>query len=260
MAALQYERAAVPGSASVITTSSEPGAQGAPRESGPHAGPAEVTHAGPESAEAALQAEHPVPISELIGIIARDWPTERVTLGELIESLGPRGYGILIVLFALPNLLPIYIPGLSPIFGFPLMIICAQLAYGLPTPRLPAFLTRRSMKRSDLRMITSRALPWLKRVERWVRPRPSIVTSRLGDRVIGAYGVLLACIVVIPLPFTNGPPSLACLIMAMGMMEEDTFTILGGAMFGIAGIALALSIIGSVGWMLMAGFGWMFGM
>jgi len=206
-----------------------------------------------------VAAEHPVPISELLGQIARDWPQERVTLGELIQSLGPRGYGMLIVLFALPNLLPIYIPGLSPIFGFPLMILCAQLAYGLPTPRLPGFLTRRSMKRSDLRMIIARALPWLQRVERWVRPRPSLVTSRLGERLIGAYGVLLAIIVIIPLPFTNGPPSLACLIMAMGMMEEDSWTILGGAVFGLAGIALALSIIGSVGWMLTAGFGWLMG-
>lgn len=217
---------------------------------------------GPETpvpGDPVLHAAHPVPISELIGMIARDWPTERVTLGELIKSLGPRGYGILIVLFALPNMLPVYIPGLSPIFGFPLMILCAQLAYGLPTPRLPDFLMRRSIKRSDLRMITIRALPWLQRVERWVKPRPSIVTSRAGERFIGAYGVLLCCVIVIPLPFTNGPPSLACLIMAIGMMEEDTRTIIGGALFGIVGIIIGLSIIGSVGWMMAAGFNWMFG-
>lgn len=255
MAALPYGRgtgsfgpasASCFGSGSVIDTSANPG-----------------TSPGTEAAGApgdALHAEHPVPISELLGRIARDWPTERVTLGELIASLGPRGYGILIVLFALPNLLPVYIPGLSPIFGFPLMIICAQLAYGLPTPKLPAILTRRSMKRSDLRMITVRALPWLQRVERWVRPRPSFVTSRTGERLIGAYGVLLCCIIVIPLPFTNGPPSLACMIMAIGMMEEDTRTILGGAAFGVVAIALGLSIIGSVGWMLAAGFNWIFGL
>lgn len=213
----------------------------------------------PLPGDGGAHAAHPVPISELIGTIARDWPTERVTLGELIQSLGPRGYGILIVLFALPNLLPVYIPGLSPLFGFPLMILCAQLAYGLPTPRLPLVLTRRSMKRSDLRMITIRALPWLQRVERWVKPRPSIVTSRTGERLIGVYGVVLCCIIVIPLPFTNGPPSLACLIMAIGMMEEDTRTIIGGALFGLVGIGLGLSIIGSVGWMLMAGFNWLFG-
>jgi hypothetical protein len=206
-----------------------------------------------------VAASHPLPISELICSIARDWPEERVTLGDLINALGQRGYGVLIILFALPNLLPIYIPGLSPIFGIPLMILCAQLAYGLPAPRLPQFLARRSMKRSDLWMITARSVPWLQRVERWVRPRPSIITTRNGERLIGAYGVILGCIVIIPLPFTNGPPSLACMIMAIGMMEQDTRTIIGGAIFGLFGIALSFAIMGSVGWLLLAGFAWWFG-
>ncbi len=203
---------------------------------------------------------HAVPVSEIVSTIARDWPAERLTLGDLIEALGPRGYGVLIVLFALPNLLPIYIPGLSPIFGVPLLIICAQLAMGLPTPRLPGFLTRRSMRRADLRMIAEKALPWLRRVERWVKPRPSFATTRTGERLIGAYGVWLAAIVIVPLPLTNGPPSLACLIMAIGVMEEDTLTILAGAAFGVFATFLGLSIIGSVGWMLVAGFSWLFGL
>ncbi|NKE46517.1 exopolysaccharide biosynthesis protein [Roseomonas frigidaquae] len=205
-------------------------------------------------------AAHPVPVSELVTGIARDWPTERLTLGDLMEALGARGYGVLIVLFALPNLLPVYIPGLSPIFGVPLMIICAQLACGLPTPKLPALLTRRSMRRADLRLIALKALPWLQRVERYVKPRPSWLTTRTGERMMGAYGVVLAAIVCVPLPFTNGPPSLACLIMAIGLMEEDTRTILGGALFGVFSIFVGLSIIGSVGWMLAAGFAWLFGL
>jgi hypothetical protein len=213
-----------------------------------------------EAQQAAADHDHPIPVSELVTAIARDWPTERLTLGDLIEALGARGYGVLIVLFALPNLLPVYIPGLSPIFGVPLLIICAQLAYGLPTPKLPALLTRRSMRRADLRMIAEKALPWLRRVERYVKPRPSWITTRAGERLIGAYGVWLAAIVCVPLPLTNGPPSLACLIMAIGLMEEDTRTILAGAAFGVFGTVLGLSIIGSVGWMLLAGFAWLFGL
>ena len=201
-----------------------------------------------------------MPVSELVTGIARDCPTDRVTLGDLMEALGARGYGVLIVLFALPNLLPVYIPGLSPIFGVPLLIICAQLAYGLPTPKLPALLTRRSMRRADLRLIAAKALPWLQRVERYVKPRPSWLTSRTGERMMGAYGVFLAAIVCVPLPFTNGPPSLACMIMAIGLMEEDTRTILAGALFGVFSVFLGLSIIGSVGWVLAAGLAWLFGL
>lgn len=210
-----------------------------------------------EAPHATSAQAHAIPVSELVLGIAETWPKDRVSLGELMVALGQRGYGVLIVLFALPNLLPIYIPGLSPIFGVPLLIICAQLAYGLRTPCLPGFLTRRSMRRTDLVMIADKALPWLRRVERWVRPRPSVVTSWVAERMIGLYGVLLAAVVIVPLPFTNGPPSLACLIMAIGVMEEDTLTILAGAAFGIFAIFLGLSIIGSVGWILMAAFSWL---
>jgi hypothetical protein len=86
------------------------------------------------------------------------------------------------------------------------------------------------------------------------------VTSRLGERLIGAYGVWLSLIVIVPLPFTNGPPSLACLIMAIGLMEEDTLTILGGAAFGVLASFLGLSIIGTVFYALIAGFNWLFGL
>lgn len=58
---------------------------------------------GLRDAAAAEHADaHAMPVSELVCDIARGWPTERLTLGELI---------------ALPNLLPVPIPGLGPIPG-----------------------------------------------------------------------------------------------------------------------------------------------
>lgn len=199
------------------------------------------------------------PASELILGVARAWPAPRITMGELIEAFGMRSYGLLIVLFALPNLMPIYIPGLSPIFGIPLGIICLQLALGYQAPRLPAFLTRRSMRRSDLEMIAEKAQGWLRRVERYVKPRPSVLTGRRAERLIGAYGAALALIVIVPLPFTNGPPSLACAIMAIGMMEEDSLTIVAGALVGIGAAILGLSIIGAVWWVLLQALQWLLG-
>lgn len=199
------------------------------------------------------------PASELILSVARAWPQDRITMGELMQAFGMRSYGLLIVLFALPNLLPVYIPGLSPIFGVPLGIVCLQLALGYPTPRLPAFLTNRSMRRSDLEMIALKAQRWLRRIERFVKPRPSVLTGRVAERAIGAYGALLALIVIVPLPFTNGPPSLACAIMAIGMMEEDSLTISAGIVVGLFGAALGISIIGTVWVLAVAAVQWALG-
>jgi hypothetical protein len=194
-----------------------------------------------------------VPVSALLSAIARDWPREEVTLGELAAALGPRGFGVLIILFALPNLLPFYLPGLSTVAGLPMMLVAAQLAAGRPRPMLPGFIGRRRLSRATLRRMTAGAMPWLLRVERMVRPRPSALTGARGERLVGAWILLLGLVVILPTPFTNAPPALACLIMAMGVMEEDTRTILLGAALGLLAAALSLVILVSVGWVLLAG-------
>jgi hypothetical protein len=202
---------------------------------------------------------HASPISELVQDILRTWPTDRLTFGELIEALGQRGYGALIVLLALPNLLPFWVPFLSPLVGVPMFIICAQLAFGRTTPRLPDMVARRSMRGVALLGMIQKASPWLRRVERFVKPRPSFLTTRTGERLVGAWCMVLAAIVVLPTPLTNGPPALACLIMALGMLEEDGVVILAGAAFGLLAAAFSLSVVGSLGWALFGGLDLIFG-
>lgn len=191
--------------------------------------------------------------------ILRTWPADRLTFGELIEALGQRGYGALIVLLALPNLLPFWVPFLSPLVGVPMFIICAQLAFGRTTPRLPDVVARRSMRGAALLGMIQKASPWLRRVERFVKPRPSFLTSRAGERLVGAWCMVLAAIVVLPTPLTNGPPALACLVMALGMLEEDGVVILAGAAFGLLAAAFSLSIVGSLGWALFGGLDFILG-
>jgi len=197
--------------------------------------------------------DHSSPVSDLVQDILRTWPA------DLMEALGQRGYGALIVLLALPNLLPFWVPFLSPLVGVPMFIVCAQLAFGRPTPRLPDFVARRSVRGAALLGMIEKASPWLRRVERFVRPRPSFITSRTGERLVGAWCMVLAAIVVLPTPLTNGPPALACLVMALGMMEEDGVVILAGAGFGVLAAAFSISVVGSLGWALFGGLDWIIG-
>jgi hypothetical protein len=197
-------------------------------------------------------------VSATLQRLASAWPAERISLGEMIHAFGMRGYGLLIVLFAIPNLIPIYIPGWSPIFGIPLALVCMQMALGYPEPRLPAFLTRRTMAITDLRKIVGGAVPRLQRIERWLHPRPSFLTTRLGERLIGMYGVWLAILVIVPLPGTNLPTSLACAIMAIGFLEGDSRVIVAGGAFGVLASAIAVAIIAGACWVALQGLGLMF--
>src|SRR4029077_20821588 len=98
-------------------------------------------------------------------------PEPDLTLGELIQSMGDRGHGLLIAALALPNVLPIYLPGLSAVFGLPLVFIAFQLVLGRRNLWLPPVLARRSIARATFARMAGAIAPWLARLERALRPR-----------------------------------------------------------------------------------------
>jgi hypothetical protein len=54
----------------------------------------------------------------------------KASLDSLRDALGDRGFGVLLFIFALPNLIPVNIPLLSAVLGAPLVLLAAQLTYG----------------------------------------------------------------------------------------------------------------------------------
>ena len=63
---------------------------------------------------AAEEGTHPTRTSELLREFARSLTSDRVTLAEIIASLGDRDLGVLIAIFALPNILPSAVRFSSP--------------------------------------------------------------------------------------------------------------------------------------------------
>jgi hypothetical protein len=98
---------------------------------------------------------------------------ERFTLGDMAEFLGERSIGGLLLILALPMALPVPAPGISVLFGVPLIVISAQLALGYRRAWLPARLSQRSVSRAAFLAIVDRMLPPLRRLERIVRGWPA---------------------------------------------------------------------------------------
>ncbi len=72
-------------------------------------------------------------VSEVLVHLTVGDPEERLTLASLRREFGPRAFGLLILLFALPNLLPVTgIPDLSTFTGAALIFFALQLANVLP--------------------------------------------------------------------------------------------------------------------------------
>jgi hypothetical protein len=165
-------------------------------------------------------------------------PDTRVSLGELIAALETRGYGLLLFLFAVPNLTPgPSLPGFSTIFAVPLAFVAIQMALGVAHPRLPGFLARLGISRGRAQRVVAAAAPLLARGEKLLRPRGAMLTGPAARRWIGFAALLQAVLLLIPLPLLPLIPSLALVVLALGLAAHD------GAAVGIGLAACALAAI-----------------
>ncbi len=167
-----------------------------------------------------------LPLSEVLREISDDPSRERVSIGDLLVALGDRALGALLFTFAFPNILPTP-PGTSAVLGAPLIFLAAQLTLGRK-PWLPAIITRRSMSREDFHALVLRIGPWLERAERLLRPRASALALPPMEYVVGFVCLLLAVVLVLPIPLGNMLPALAISLMALGVLERDGLWVLAG--------------------------------
>ena len=168
--------------------------------------------------------------SVLVRGILDELSGDQVTVGEIVDRLRRRSFGGLMLLLAALGLLP----GLSVFAGLAMLIPGAQMAIGLSRPALPGFLRRRRVGVATLRSVGESALPWIERVERYIRPRWFRMTLPPMPHVFGVFVVLLSLVFLLPLPFSNLPPAVALIGLALGLLERDGLVVL---------IALALGVV-----------------
>lgn len=181
----------------------------------------------------------PQRVSELLQLLSRTWPQERVSLGDVTRLLGDRGYGLLMFVLALPGA----VPGLSSIAAIPLALVAVQLAIGLPRPWLPRFLAARSLSRNDFARMVERVEPHLMRIERLLRPRFAPLTGPIGERLMGVTCLVLALLLTVPILF-NLPLIVPIALMSLALLERD-------GVFAAIGLAVGVLVLGAV-----VGIGW----
>ncbi|RTL99273.1 exopolysaccharide biosynthesis protein [Ancylobacter rudongensis] len=180
-------------------------------------------------------------LSEVLSAIAADETRERIAVGDLLKVMQERAFGPLMLIFALPNVLPTP-PGTSSVLGAPLVFLTAQLALGW-SPWLPPIIARRSIARKDFAAFVAKAAPWLARAEKLLRPRLGVLAHPPAENIIGVMCCVLALILVLPIPLGNMLPALAICILALGILERDGVWILAGMAVAIASIGVVSGVI-----------------
>lgn len=187
------------------------------------------------------------PASALLRRLIANHPHDRISLDDLLNGVGHRAFGLLLMLLALPNSIPLPSPpGLSTVFGLPMAIFAAQLVLGHKTPWLPAFLRRKTLPRDEILKFLDRATPYLNKVERRLKPRMRWFVGPTGERLAGLIIFVLAVVLSLPIIFGNFLPAFAVLLMALAILARD------GAMM-IAGWATSLVAVSVVGLVIYAG-------
>ena len=198
-------------------------------------------------AEVELHRPAPVPNGARTSQLLRDFLAShsepRISLGALRDALGDRGFGVLLFIFALPNLVPVNIPLLSAVLGLPLVLLAAQLSYGRHKPWFPDWLTAQSFPRQGFSKVVLRALPFLERTERLLRPRLTMLLSWTGERVIGVAILILALVLTLPIPFANWLPACAISIIALAILEKDGLAVLVGIAVGVVSVLVAATVV-----------------
>ncbi len=180
-------------------------------------------------------------LSLMLQTLADDDSRERISVGDLLAVLGDRALAALLFVFAVPNVLPVP-PGTSTILGAPLVFLAAQLAFGR-RPWLPALIARRTMTRSDFAALVRRIGPWLARAERLLRPRAIWLALPPMEYLVGLVCLLLAIVLVLPVPLGNMLPALAISMLALGILERDGIWILAGLASAAASAVVVSGVV-----------------
>ena len=102
--------------------------------------------------------------SQLLRDFVETLTADRVSLAEIDRGLGDRGLGVLMAIFAVPNIFPSTVPFGNVITGIPMILLAVHLMLGWRQLVLPGFLARRSIGAQTLKSFAPKLAAVLARV------------------------------------------------------------------------------------------------
>jgi hypothetical protein len=135
-----------------------------------------------------------------------------LSFGEMLDRIDERAFGLLILVLAIPCLVP-GLPG-AQLIAIPIFLLSAQLMLGRSEPWLPRGVLERRIGKTWLERMADFAGKRMGWIERLSRPRLHVFAAGFGERFAGLWMMLAA--VTVMLPLTNTIPSVALTLMSAG--------------------------------------------
>lgn len=173
--------------------------------------------------------------------IAEQAPDEGLSLGEFVDQLGERAFGIILFAMALPISIP-FLYGVPQVMALPMMALSAQMALGRDEPWLPTKFKQRNLSKDGLAGMARGGRKWFGWLEALAQPRLTWLSGPTAERLVGAIFILFCASILVPLPATNTTPGIALAIASLGLLTRDGLLVLAGLLMGSAWIALLLGL------------------
>ena len=184
------------------------------------------------------------PLSVELALLRDAFADRPATLREIIAVLAGRAYELLMILFVLPFLLPVSVPGTSTPLGLTVAVIAAQLAFGR-LPWLPRWLLDKKLPPGFLVKVLGVTEGVVRFLERVLRPRAFAVTGGKWRVALHFFVVVSAALLLalpMPIPFTNTFPGWTILLFSAGLMTRDGLFIVAGYAAMIATLILFYAV------------------
>lgn len=189
----------------------------------------------------------------LVAGLAEASGPEGLSLREIRDRLDERAFGLLILILAIPCLVPA-LYGVPQLVGIPILMLAGQMLVGREEPWLPEAALKRRVSKAMLDRMADFAVKRMGWFERLSKPRLTLFTTGIAEQAAAAFMILATLTIV--LPMTNTVPSVALALISVGLIQRDGLFVAAGAAVA-TGWATAVLVVG-IGFIV--GAGWAVGL
>lgn len=188
---------------------------------------------------------HDTRVTSLSGVLdelAEGTSGHEVSIGELMQAIGTRAFGPLLLVPAIIAISPIgAIPGFSILMGIIIILIATQLLGMRRHPWIPQRLEKFSFGRQRLHRTLKLIRPYAEKIDLVLKPRLDFLTGPPFVQLVAVACLVMAAL-MFPLalvPFGVLFPGLAVALLALGLTAHDGLLILMGLAVSLSASWLA---------------------
>lgn len=174
------------------------------------------------------------PVSQILRNFIDAHKEKGASIGEMVHFFGDRGFGFLLMVFALICIIPLPIPGIHMFLAIPLFYLSLQQFAGRHEVWFPEKVMKYVIPALALTDVGSKTVPWIKRIEAFSKPRLTYLAEGWWFRFFGGVAFYITAFLSIPAPLTNLVPAVGLVFMAIGVLVKDGLAIIIGSIIGVA--------------------------